>query len=91
MLPSWKSYEKKLVNIKKLQDLRANMNLDNMTYNKIKIIYKMSEVAWFINKNGLADATKAGDNESVTLLLKIQEELENHVNRLKKTLIQEIE
>lgn len=67
------------------------MNLDNNTYNKIKIIYKMSEVAWFINKNGIADATKAGDNESITLLLNIQEDLENHVNRLKKTLLKEIE
>lgn len=60
------------------------MMLDNATYNKIKLIYKFSDLLWFIEKHALIDAEKAGDAELLVVLKEIQKDLSKHLGKLHK-------
>lgn len=61
------------------------MMLDNSTFNKVKILYKLSEMQWFIEKHAIIDAQEAGDKECVELLLAIQRDLQKHIEKLQKS------
>ena len=61
------------------------MMLDNSSYNKIKLLYKLSELQWFIEKHGLVDANEAGDKACAELLLAIQRDLAKHIEKLHKS------
>ncbi len=60
------------------------MMLDNTTYDKIKLIYKMSDLAWFIEKHALIDARNSGDQECIDALAAIQRDLHKHIEKLQK-------
>lgn len=60
------------------------MILDNTSYNKIKLLYKLSELAWFIEKHALLDAQTAGDKENADALLALQRDLQKHIEKLHK-------
>ena len=58
--------------------------LDNHIYDKIKIIGKLSCVAWFIDHHAIANAKK--DKETVKALEALQKDLEKHIDRLQALL-----
>ena len=60
------------------------MMLDNSSYNKIKLLYKLSDLQWFIEKHAINDAQEAGDKACVEMLLAIQRDLQKHVEKLHK-------
>lgn len=62
------------------------MMLDNTTYDKIKLIYKMSDLAWFIEKHALGDARSSGDQDCVDALVGIQRDLQKHIEKLQKAM-----
>lgn len=61
------------------------MMLDNATYNKVKIIYQLSKIIWFIDKHSLLDANNAGDKESLELLTMLKKDLEKYLEKLQKS------
>ena len=63
-----------------------SMKLDNATYNKIKMLCKLSELCWFIEKYGLEDAKKAGDKVCIEDMQAISRDLEKHIERLQKSM-----
>ena len=60
------------------------MILDNSSYNKIKLLYKFSELAWFIEKHALLDAQTAGDKVCEELLISIHKDLKKHIEQLQR-------
>ena len=62
------------------------MKLDNSTYNKVKILYKLSDLQWFIEKHALEDANNAGDKATVEGLLAVQRDLEKHIEKLQRSM-----
>ena len=62
------------------------MMLDNCTYNKIKMVYKISDLCWFIEKHAIEDAEKAGDMECAEILRGLQKDLEKHLEKVNKSL-----
>lgn len=62
------------------------MMLDNSSYNKIKLIYKLSDLLWFIEKHAINDAQNAGDKECIATLQAIEQDLEKHIEKLQKTM-----
>lgn len=61
------------------------MILDNSTYNKIKLLYKLSELQWFIEKHALADAAAAGDQICAESFLALQKDLQKHIEKLQQS------
>lgn len=61
-----------------------SMMLDNCSYNKIKLLYKLSELKWFIEKHALNDANEAGDKSGAELLLALDRDLDKHIEKLHK-------
>lgn len=61
------------------------MMLDNSTYNKVKVTYKLSRLIWFIEKHALIDAQNAGDKECLDALITLQKDLTKHLEKLQKT------
>ncbi len=61
------------------------MMLDNASYNKIKLLYKLTELQWFIEKHAINDANEAGDKACAELMLAIQRDLEKHVEKLQRS------
>ena len=51
-------------------------------YDKIKILYKLSSVLWFIEHHAMDDAHK--DERFKALLAKLEQDLERHVAALKE-------
>lgn len=62
------------------------MMLDNSTYNKTKLLYKISDLLWFIEKHALADAQVAGDQQCIIMLEEIKKDCQKHVARLQSTM-----
>lgn len=62
------------------------MMLDNSTYNKVKIIYQLSKIIWFIDRHGLTDANNAGDKECMDALINLQKDLKKHLEKLQKSI-----
>lgn len=58
------------------------MMLDNTTFNKIKLVYELSQLTWFIDKHAIPDAEKAGDAELIMTLKDLQKELPKYLERL---------
>ncbi len=61
------------------------MMLDNTSYDKIKLIYKLSQMIWFIDKHALIDANNSGDKNSMDALIGLRKDLEKHLERLHKS------
>lgn len=62
------------------------MMLDNSTFNKVKLLYKLSELLWFIEKHALVDANNAGDQQSISILNDLQKDLQKQVANFQKSL-----
>jgi hypothetical protein len=60
------------------------MMLDNMSYNKTKVVYKLSDLVWFIEKHAKADAKQAGDAAAQEMLTELQKDLERYLERIQK-------
>lgn len=60
------------------------MMLDNTTFNKIKLVYELSQLIWFVEKHALSDAEKAGDAELLDTLKDLKKELPKYLERLQK-------
>lgn len=58
------------------------MKLDNVDYDKVKLLYKMSRIVWFIEKHAAMEAKRAGDRELLELLEEIREKNEQFVEHL---------
>ena len=61
------------------------MMLDNSTYDKVKLIYKLSRMIWFIDKHALVDSTNAGDKECMSNLVNLKKDLEKHLEKLQQS------
>lgn len=61
------------------------MMLDNSSFNKVKLLYKLSDMQWFIEKHAINDAQEAGDKECVELLLAIQRDLQKNIEKLQRS------
>jgi len=59
------------------------MMLDNSSYNKVKIVYKLSSLLWFIEKHALLDAQVSGDRECQELLIALQKDLQKHIEKFR--------
>jgi hypothetical protein len=62
------------------------MMLDNVSFDKIKLLYKLSDLLWFIEKHALLDAQNAGDKECVDALVGIQRDFQKHIEKLQKSM-----
>lgn len=62
------------------------MMLDNVTFDKIKLLYKVSDLLWFIEKHALVDARNAGDKDCVDALLTMQRDFQKHIEKLQKNM-----
>ncbi len=60
------------------------MILDNASYNKVKLVYELSKVCWFIEKHAIKDAQDAGDTECAEMLLLAQRDLQKYIERLQR-------
>ena len=60
------------------------MILDNASYNKIKLLYKLSEMQWFIEKHALNDPLQQVDQACTEALLTLQQDLHKHIEKLQK-------
>jgi hypothetical protein len=58
------------------------VKLDNTSYNKIKLLHKLSCINWFIEKHAQHDAETAGDQEFLSSLIQLQKDLEKHIEKL---------
>ena len=63
--------------------------LDNCSYDKIKLIEKLSCIAWFIEKHTKANANNDGDQECLKLLENLQRDAERYAEVLKVKLLKE--
>lgn len=61
------------------------MMLDNASYDKVKLVYKISRMIWFIDKHALIDANSAGDREYIDMLIGLRKDLEKHLEKLQKS------
>lgn len=61
------------------------MMLDNGSYNKIKLLYKLSELSWFIEKHAILDAQSAGDPACAETMLALQRDLQKHIEKLQRS------
>jgi hypothetical protein len=62
------------------------MMLDNVTFDKVKLLYKLSDLAWFIERHAKSDAQQAGDSQCLEMLTELQKDLSNHLERFQKAL-----
>lgn len=62
------------------------MMLDKVTYDKIKIIYELSKVCWFIEKHAKNDAKSTGDQELLASLTALQNDLEKHIEKIQNVM-----
>ena len=53
--------------------------LNNCTYDKIKILNKLSCLSWFIEKHGLSDAQKNNDQACENEMKVLQANLQKHI------------
>lgn len=60
--------------------------LDNSTYNKVKMLCKLSELCWFIEKHALHDAKNSGDIECAEAMEAINRDLQKHIEKLQKSM-----
>ncbi len=56
--------------------------LNNVRYDKIKLLHKLSCIIWFIEKHGVEDAQTAGDKETVELMKNLKQDLQSYLNQL---------
>ena len=62
--------------------------LDNCSYDKIKLIGKLSCIAWFIENHAKADAQKDNDKECLQILEALQRDTEKYAELLKAKLLE---
>jgi hypothetical protein len=60
------------------------MMLDNASYDKVKVLYKLSEVLWFLDKHAIQDAETAGDLETRDILKNLHRDLQAHIEKLRQ-------
>ena len=60
--------------------------LDNVTYDKVKILSSLSQICWFIEKHALENAQKAGNDTNLELLKAMEQDLHKHIQELQKGL-----
>lgn len=53
--------------------------VNNAKYNKIKVLYELSSLCWFIEKHALADAQKAGEAECTKMLEELKKDIDKHI------------
>lgn len=60
--------------------------LDNDTYNKIKILHKLSSIAWFIKHHAENDARDMNNQIAQDSLRALCKDLNKHIEVIKKIL-----
>lgn len=59
--------------------------LDNVSYNKAKLLHEIACMQWFIEKHALKDAQAAGDSECYEMLMLLQKDLQKYLERLQQS------
>lgn len=60
--------------------------LSHCTYDKVKIIYELSKMLWFIEKHAKQDAKNEQDSTCYDNFEKLAQDLEKHIAQFKKDL-----
>lgn len=60
--------------------------LKNCTYDKVKLLHKLSSLLWFIENHAKVDAINADDVNFNELLKNLSEDLENSIVEIQKDL-----
>ena len=58
--------------------------LRDCNYDKIKLLHKMSALAWFLEKHAKDNAQKENDSECRQACVELQKDLEKHIEKFKK-------
>jgi len=56
--------------------------LNNVRYDKIKLLHKLCRLVWFIEKHGIKDAEQAGDQKALELMQNLQKDLQSYLHKL---------
>lgn len=56
--------------------------IENCKYNKLKILYKLTALNWFIKKHATPDALAEHDNKSAAALDELSADLEKYIKKL---------
>lgn len=62
------------------------MKLDNHMYNKTKLIHELGSMVWFLEKHALKDAQVADDQECISVLTNLKNDLQKHADKLQEVL-----
>ena len=57
--------------------------LDNVSYDKIKLLHELSCMIWFLEKHALKDAQAAGDTECYDLFVMLNKDLQKHIEKIR--------
>jgi hypothetical protein len=60
--------------------------LDHCTYDKIKLLHELSSLVWFIEQHAKNDAQSAKDVACHDLLVKLTQDLEKYIIKLREML-----
>ncbi len=60
--------------------------LDHCTYDKVKLVYELSKIVWFIEKHAKQNAKNAGDMKCHDVFEKLAQDIEKYINQLQEML-----
>lgn len=60
--------------------------LSHCTYDKVKVLYELSKMLWFIEKHAKQDAKNEKDAQCFDNFEKLAQDLEKHISQLKQDL-----
>ncbi len=63
--------------------------LKNHTYDKVKVLYKLSALCWFIDKHAAPAAQAANDQECFNSYQQLKKDLTKYIDMLEKSICEE--
>ncbi len=56
--------------------------LNDTKYDKVKLLYKLSKICWFLEQHAIDNAEKEGDDKAVQRLKELKNDIEKHLASL---------
>lgn len=56
--------------------------LTNNKYDKVKLLYKLSRVLWFLKEHAIKEATRDGNEQCLALYKELEKDLEKNIVKL---------
>jgi hypothetical protein len=57
--------------------------LNDIQYDKTKLLYKLSKLCWFLEKHAIENAQKDENKDYIETLQKLKKDLDAHIEKLK--------